>query len=260
MGTIFDIKRYAIHDGPGIRTTVFFKGCPLNCQWCHNPESRSHDPEEFEIIRTGGESRKETIGRIVSVDEVMDEIERDRVFYEESGGGATFSGGEPLEQIEFLRAVLHACKDRGISAAVDTSGHCPPEYFEKIDGLVDYYLYDLKLMDDARHREFVGVSNDLILANLRWLAENDATIHIRIPLIPGITDTDENLGAILSHLDTYEAIHEISLLPYNLLGEDKCARFTLPQPLGHLGVQGDSEIEAIRKKFTDRGYDVHIGG
>ena len=147
-GIIFDIKKYALHDGPGIRTTVFLKGCPLNCWWCHNPEGQNPEPERFLTNQT---VNHEIIGREVTVDEVIAEIEKDRIFYDESGGGATFSGGEPLMQPDFLKNLLTACQIRDISTVLDSCGYAAWEIIEKIKDKVDLFLYDLKMIDDKKH-------------------------------------------------------------------------------------------------------------
>jgi pyruvate formate lyase activating enzyme len=264
-GTIFDIKKYAIHDGPGIRTTVFFKGCPLDCWWCHNPESRHTGVERIEVrSRIHGADREivkeEIIGREVTIKEVMTEVLKDVIFYDQSGGGVTFSGGEPLHQIDFLTALLQACKDHHIHTAVDTSGCAPPEDFARINGLVDLYLYDLKLMDEQIHVKLTGASNQLILENLSILAQHDLDIQVRVPLIPGITDTEENLDAILAYLDRLNKVNEVCLLPYNVLGENKRRKFNLPQRLEPRQTQSKDMLEVCAGRFRARGYLVHVGG
>jgi pyruvate formate lyase activating enzyme len=263
QGTIFDIKKYAIHDGPGIRTTVFFKGCPLDCWWCHNPESRSPEIETASVTNGGngsGEFHQETIGRIVSVDEVVAEIEQDRIFYEQSGGGVTLSGGEPMMQIPFAAALLESCRTRGTATAVDTSGFAAPEDFAALSGLVDLYLYDLKLMDDDVHTRYTGASNAPILENLRALTAAGQRITVRVPLIPGITDTDDNLNGIAEFLAPLKSIQSISLLPYNLLAADKCRRFSVANRLGKVKTQPPEELKRHKARFESHGYRVTIGG
>lgn len=265
-GTIFDIKKYAIHDGPGIRTTVFFKGCPLNCWWCHNPESQKMEPETVTIQEPTDNreqpsaGRKERIGRIISAGDLMDEIKKDVIFYDQSGGGVTFSGGEPMMQADFLLAILQECKAEGLTTVMDTSGYAPAEEFERIYDLVDLFLYDLKLMDDEAHIKYTGVSNELILENLTLLAERGEKVVLRIAMIPGITDSDENIEAIIDYIAPMKGIHEISLLPYNKFGEDKLKRFGMPNKLGSLKTQTRDEMKSILEKFTAHGYTVKTGG
>jgi len=266
-GVIFDLKKYAIHDGPGIRTTVFFKGCPLGCWWCHNPEGRKPGPEE--LGDEGREGRRRyvndpggdgTIGYEITVGELAREIEKDRIFYDQSGGGVTCSGGEPLMQIEFLADLLDVSRGMGIGTAVDTSGCAPWERFERILGLVDLFLYDIKLMDDGLHEKYTGVSNRLILENLARLHGEGAAILPRIPLIPGITDTGENLDAILLLLSRLDRISDISLLPYNKIAEDKFRRFGIGSRLDRLSIQDQSELAEAGRRFEERGYRVRFGG
>ena len=263
-GTIFDIKKFAIHDGPGIRTTVFFKGCSLDCRWCHNPESRNRNIETLCIRRREANHpegrREEVFGRIAGVEEIITEIEKDRIFYEQSGGGATFSGGEPMLQIDFLADLLKACRAADIRTAVDTSGFVPFTSFEKIIDSTDLFLYDLKLIDDELHREYVGVSNKLILENLNKLSASRGDVIARIPLIPGITDTEKNIADTLSFLLSLKSIQMVGLLPYNTLAEDKMDRFGLDNTIGPLATQSEEKLDSIAKLFAARGYQVSVGG
>ena len=266
-GVIFDLKKYAIHDGPGIRTTVFFKGCPLECWWCHNPEGRIPEPEE---IGSGGAvtgrryvgdpGKDGMIGYEVTVGELAREIEKDRIFYDQSGGGVTCSGGEPFMQIEFLSDLLALARDKGIETAVDTSGYLPWGSFERVLGMVDLFLYDIKLMDDGLHEKYTGVSNRTILDNFVKLSGTGAVLLPRIPLIPGVTDTDENLGAIIRFLQSLDGVTEISLLPYNKIAEDKIRRFGIASRLGALTMQTESELAAIGRRFEEGGFRVRFGG
>ena len=265
-GIIFDLKRFAVHDGPGIRTTVFFKGCPLNCWWCHNPESRKLKPERI----AAGSHRHcanlaipddpAMVGKTVSADEIIAEIEKDLAFYDESGGGVTFSGGEPLLQPDFLTDLLRRCREREIHSAVDTSGHAPWAHFEQIYPYTDLFLFDLKLIDDGLHRRYTNVGNRLIHDNLRRLHELGAAIFIRIPLIPGISDTEENLAGIRTFLDGLPNILQVNLLPYNPIGESKYQRFHKKNRLGRLSTQPPSRLEAIRDHFSTLPCAVKIGG
>jgi len=265
-GTIFDIKKYAIHDGPGIRTTIFFKGCPLHCWWCHNPESIKLEPETVTVRiqrkYDGSTDREEkrVIGSVVTVDHLIEDIIKDVIFYDQSGGGVTISGGEPMMQMEFLYMLLKGCKREGIHTALDTSGYAPEEDFKQIYNLVDLFLYDLKIMDDEAHVKYTGVSNKLILENLVALTEKGEKVVPRIPLIPDITDTDDNIEATIKFLEPLGNVHEISLLPYNRIGEDKFMRYNLTNKLGKLRKQTEAEIEATGKRFESSGYMVKIGG
>ncbi len=264
-GTIFDIKRFAIHDGPGIRTTVFMKGCPLDCWWCHNPESIRLEPETVTRRRPVGSSTKlpdkqEVFGRRITVAELLAELEKDLIFYDQSGGGVTFSGGEPLMQVDFLEAALKVCRDSDIHTAVDSSGYAPWEDLVRIADLTDLFLYDLKLMDDEQHRKYIAVSNQTILNNLVRLAKRTDKITIRIPLIPDITDTDENLAAISEFLRPLENIKEVSLLPYNMFGRDKFEKLNIVNRLGHLKTQTKAEVVDMSRHFEACGCRVKIGG
>lgn len=262
-GIVFDVKRYSIHDGPGIRTTVFFKGCPLSCSWCQNPEGQSPRMEIFyqenRCINCGAcldacdqdaiswksgvpvtdstkcvqcgtcastcyAEARELVGRKMTVLEVIAELERDIPFYNESKGGATFSGGEPLLQSEFLLALLKACKDRGIHTALDTCGCATWKIVESIREHVDLFLYDLKLPDDKRHREYTGVSNKQILKNLQKLSGLGHTIIARVPVIPGINDNEDTMRQIGEYAASLPSLDGVDLLPYHHLGRSKYAR------------------------------------
>ena len=255
-GIIFDIKKYAIHDGPGIRTTVFLKGCPLDCPWCHNPESKNPHPEKVSVQPS---QKEKTIGRAWTVEEVIREVMQDLIFYEESGGGVTFSGGEPLMQIEFLTELLAASKTNGLHTAVDSSGCVAWEKLARILPWTDLFLYDLKIIDDDEHQKYTTASNVLILENLEKLTKSGIPLRIRIPLIPGITDTAQNIADLLQYLSGLKNITGIGLLPYNQLGEDKLQRYGITNRLGKLRPQSPAELKAIAARFQDRGYSVKIG-
>lgn len=206
---IFNIKKFAIHDGPGIRTTIFFKGCPLKCFWCHNPESIS--------------SLLENSGRSISLSELIIEIEKERIFYDESGGGVTFSGGEPLLQNQFLLKILKYCFENDIHTTVDTSGYVKQEVLNRVVPYTNLFLYDLKLMDSNLHKKYTGVNNDQIKENLYFLGEKQKNIIIRIPVIPEINTSEAEITSFILFLKSillkYPAlIKEINLLPYHNLG------------------------------------------
>jgi len=290
-GTVFNIQRYSIHDGPGIRTTVFLKGCPLDCWWCQNPESQLSGqemifwgdrcigcgacsticPSDAIQIKNGipiTEKEKcilcgkciekcpalarEMIGKKLTTEEVIKEIEKDLVFYKESGGGVTFSGGEPLGQSEFLEGLLSGCRKKKIHTAVDTSGYISWEILNKISPKVDLFLYDLKLMDNERHKKYTGEFNELILENLKKLSSVHNNILVRFPVIPGINDDYQNIKEIGKFLSSLK-ITQVNLLPYHYIGIDKYRRLGMTYRLA--GIQSPSEerlseISVILSKFN----------
>ncbi len=258
-GLIYDIKKFAVHDGPGIRTTVFFKGCPLECWWCQNPESIGLSPES--VMRSQPYTSGDTVvGREMTVQDLMEEIERDIVFYDESGGGVTASGGEPLLQAGFLTALLAACRGIDIHTAVDTSGFATWSQFEHILPFTDLFLYDIKLLNEAGHQEYTNVSNQPILENLKKLDEAGHEIILRIPLIPDITDTDENLSGIAEFISGFQHIQKIDLLPYNKLAREKYRRFHKTNRLEGLETQPEDKLKAIQALFDPLKREVRIGG
>ena len=237
--TIFDIQRNSYVDGPGIRTTVFFKGCNLKCRWCHNPESQSFEKQilfyQNKCTRCGRckdltvddenficfNDAKEICGKEYSVDEVLKEVIKDKAFYETSGGGVTFSGGECMLQIDFLTEILKKCKENGIHTAVDTAGHIPWESFEKIIPDTDLFLYDIKAMNDEIHKEYTGVSNSLILENLARLLKSNVGVWVRVPIIPGVNDSEDEMKKIKSFFEANGYPEKVELLPYHAMGEHK---------------------------------------
>jgi pyruvate formate lyase activating enzyme len=244
-GVIFDLKTFATHDGPGIRTTVFMKGCPLNCWWCHNPESKNPG---IESNISGGHLEKTSIGEKYTVDRLFDEIIKDELFFDESGGGVTFSGGEAMLQVDFLTEILKKCRQHGIRTAIDTAGFCPQENFKKVAPYTDLFLYDLKLMDNQLHEKYTGRKNDLILSNFNYLVSKKANIIVRIPLVPGITDTTENLTAIKNFLKPYSMV-KIDLIPYNKLGESKIRKYSKDDKIGKLQPQTKEQMRKFYNFF-----------
>lgn len=267
--TIFAIKRYAIHDGPNIRTTVFFKGCPLSCSWCHNPEGLSPAIEmisdfskcigcrecisscQFEALTLENKviSKQEelctkcyecleicpalvfeTTGYTTSVQELVNEIKKDIPFFDQSGGGVTFSGGEPLMQASALINLLKECGKLSIHRTVDTSGFAPTSIILEVAEHTDLFLIDLKLMDDTAHEKYTGVSNELILKNIRTLAENKAKITIRIPLIPGINDHEENIKSTAIFVSSLPSDITVEVLPYHSIASSKYNKLHMNYP------------------------------
>jgi pyruvate formate lyase activating enzyme len=298
-GLVFDIKKYSIHDGPGIRTTVFLKGCPLACQWCHNPESQATGRErifrESRCIRCGAcvaactqraiswdgdgprtsrekctlcgacveactSEAREIVGREMTVAQVMDEIRRDVAFYDESGGGVTFSGGEPLMQPGFLRALLRACRREEIHTALDTCGYAPWDTLDAIRRTVDLFLYDLKLLDEARHREFTGASNALILSNVQALSQGGQEIILRVPVIPGVNDDEESSRQIGVFAASLPHLREVDLLPYHHTAIDKYERLGRAYALAGARPPSAMRMSAIAGVLQSFGLRVKIGG
>lgn len=298
--TIFAVKGYAIHDGPQIRTTVFFKGCPLSCLWCHNPEGLSPGIEIVTLRDrcvgcgdcviacpqqalgpgpTGGTARNpdlctacgrcvevcpalahEATGWRTSVAAVMAAIEKDRPFYDTSGGGVTFSGGEPLLQPAFLLELLQECGRRQIHRTVDTTGFAATATVLTIAAETDLFLYDLKMMDCARHRRYTGVDNTLILANLAALCRAGHRVQIRIPLVAGVNDGEDEIRAVLAFLDELPGITGIDLLPYHGIGRAKYRKLGRNYPGEALTAPDREHMNALLGIIKDAGFQVSIGG
>lgn len=259
-GLVFSIQRYSTEDGPGIRTTVFLKGCPLRCLWCHNPEGQEFSPQiafndsrcigckgcvaacpQGAINFTADGSRtdrgkcrscgkcaeacptgaRELIGKYMTAEEVFSEIERDALFYRSSGGGVTVGGGEPTMQPRFLVEFLGKCHEQGIHTALDTSGYVKWQEMEEILKHVDLVLYDLKQIDPARHAEYTGVSPELILENARGISGKGIPMIIRVPVIPGYTDGEDNIRGIMEFASILKNVVKVDLLPFHRLGEPK---------------------------------------
>jgi pyruvate formate lyase activating enzyme len=264
-GIIFSIKRYSIHDGPGIRVTFFLKGCPLSCRWCHNPEGISPEPEEVMQVNRVGErefSKKETAGRQLTIPEMMSIVEKERVFIERSGGGVTFSGGEPLMQSDFLILALQACREKGFHTAVDTSGFASQEVLRKIIPLTDLFLFDLKHLDPQQHLEYTGVSNVLILKSLDTILSSGKELSIRIPVIPGINDHPSQLNEMIGYIKGIktERITMINLLPYHKAGLAKYRKFGRENMMENVEQPSSERMKEIKKLFVETGIKVKIGG
>lgn len=261
QGIVFDIKRFAIHDGPGLRTTVFLKGCPLGCWWCHNPEGIITTIQSVErTLKLGKKGFTETtmIGEYYSLDRLMDEIERDIIFYEESGGGVTLSGGEPLLQYEFTVGLLKRCREKEIHSCLDTSGHIDPEKFRAVFPFVDLFLFDIKHLEVTKHKTYTGVSNKRILDNLELLIREKKQVIIRYPLIPGINNSTDQLERL--HRRINNRIMEIHFLPYHRVSAGKWNRLGMEYKMKGTELIPADELEKIRQMFTSLGYKISIGG
>ena len=265
-GIIFNIQRFTINDGPGIRTTVFFKGCHLRCWWCHNPESHKILPEKIEgcNIRRGFNQSfsmdEDEIGKEISVEQLMNEIVKDKIFFEESDGGVTFSGGEPLMQPEFLTELLKECNSTGIHSAVDTSGYADTEIINQVAPYSDLFLFDLKLMNDDDHQKYTGVSNQAILRNLSELDQMGKKIIARIPIVPGVTDSDDNLYAIRGFISYLNNLIEVNLLPYHRAGEGKYKKYGKDNKMTDTQSPDLNRLEEVKQLFSELKCRVKIGG
>lgn len=270
---LFDIQRNSFVDGPGIRTTVFFKGCNLKCAWCHNPESQSAKPQMMfyrdkctgcgkcrEICLTPENctlcgkctfycpvDARKVCGKEYTVDEVFAEIIKDKAFYENSDGGVTFSGGECMLQIDFLTEILKKCKENGIHTAVDTAGYIPFERFEKILPYTDLFLYDIKCFDNEKHKKYVGVENELILENLKKLFQANAKVWIRIPVISDVNDSAGEMQSIKTFLNQNGKPEKIELLPYHIMGENKYA--AIGRAVQHFVPPDDNKLNQLKAIF-----------
>ena len=281
-GTVFNIQGFSIHDGPGIRTAVFLKGCPLHCLWCHNPESHARRPELFYdaakciacgrcavACPTGAHSFEggvhslarekctacgkcaevcptdalELVGKTMSAEEVIAEVEKDSVFYETSGGGLTVSGGEPMAQIDFTYEILRLAKERGIHTAMETSGLAPTADFERVAPLVDLFLFDIKETSPTNHEKFIGTDGSLIHKNLKLLDSLGKDIILRCPIIPGINDRAEHLAAIGELANTLSSVKEIHIEPYHPLGKGKSELLGKNYPLPEITFPEKEEVE-----------------
>ena len=298
-GVIFDIKKFAIHDGPGIRTTVFFKGCPLTCRWCHNPEGWAiaaqhihhrgrcigcgeclqlcphHAIEASDngmlwddescmqcntCVQTCPAQAHEFIGQTVSIDAVVEKIKKDIVFYDTSHGGVTFSGGEPLMQAEFLIDLLKACGQLDLHRTVDTTGYADAELLLAVAGDTDLFLYDIKHMDPQKHKSYTGVSNEKILNNLKLLAQHGANVNIRIPVIPGFNVNDENIKRTGAYVSSLPGIRKVNLLPFHNAASGKYTRLGVHCFSSEIQIPTPREINDIADRLGDFGLQVKIGG
>jgi len=300
-GLVFSIERYAIHDGPGIRTLVFLKGCPLRCSWCDNPEGQESYPQLIffsnkcigcekclEVCPTNATSlskdgkikidRKMCIncgecakacpsgariisGKYMTVKEVVDEVLKDLAFYQNSGGGITLSGGEVTMQAEFARETLKACKEYGINTAIETCGYSKWENFSKVLEFTDLVLYDIKCMNPLRHKEYTGVSNELILENVKKIAEMGIPIIIRVPVIPGFNSSENHMRELIGFVkDSVKTVKKIHFLPYHELGVGKYERLGRKYEFGHRGSPKDNYLQKLITLASSYGIQAQIGG
>jgi len=251
-----------VHDGPGIRTTFFFKGCPLRCAWCHNPESHYPGLQKLNGSHRLGEKSipfTEEVGEIITLQQAISRAEADRLFFEDSKGGITLSGGEPLMQADFVKALLDAARMKGIHTALDTSGLVHKSVFQEVTKSADLVLFDLKIIDEDLHRKYTGKSNRLILANFDWLKHQKTMVIIRIPLVEEITDTSQNLDAIRVILKNSKMIQRIDLLPYHQTACNKYNRLGLSYSLNHLPNYPLDKQQQIKTYFNDLAPVVSIG-
>lgn len=294
-GVVFDIKKYSIHDGPGLRTTVHLKGCPLSCWWCHNPESISMTPAVlFRAERCIGCGRcadacpegavsggglsfdralcvgcgaceeacpagaRELCGRKMTVESLMDELRKDEIFFRE--GGVTFSGGEPLLQPEFLIAALEACGREGYHRTVDTCGFARSESLLAAAKNADLFLYDLKHMDSEKHRLYTGAGNEVILENLALLTQAGAAVNIRFPFMPGINDDDGNVAALASFVSGLKGVTSVNILPYHTAAKGKHDRWGLEYRLPGMLPPTGHQLESAARIIESYGLNARIGG
>jgi pyruvate formate lyase activating enzyme len=294
---IFNIMRFATHDGPGIRTTIFFKGCPLSCWWCHNPESQSFQPDrlyfenrcrhcldcvaacpEHAISETNGfvstsdactccghcatvcmSEARQIAGKRYTVAELIAEVEKDVVFFDDSGGGVSLSGGEPLSQPAFVAAFLSACRERGIGTVIETCGYSQPETFLKTALLADRILFDLKLVDPEKHLRYTGVPPELILRNLGSLIARNAAVTVRIPIVPGVNDSDEDTAQFAACLANLRP-SQVELLPYHPTGAGKYRHLGMNYKLMNTTRPAAADLARFREVLTRAGLQVTIGG
>lgn len=297
-GTVFNIQKYSVHDGPGIRTTVFLKGCPLNCWWCHNPESQRLTKQimyfQNKCVSCGTcvkwckenalslqdgrviidenkctlcgmctdaclKGALEIAGEEITVEELMKNVLKDQIFYDQSKGGVTFSGGEPMVQIDFLEEALKQCKEHEVHTIIDTCAHAPWESFERILPYTDLFLLDLKHINSEEHKKYTGVGNELILENIKKLSDLRKNLFIRMPIIPGVNDSKETIDDTIRFLKGINMM-QVNLLPYHKMGMDKYKRLNEKYKLEDLKEPTPKQMKEISEYFKENGLNVKIGG
>lgn len=256
-GRIFDIQRYSIHDGSGIRTIVFLKGCVLRCRWCCNPESQEYQIQEMMV-----QGKKQIVGQDITVREVMETVERDRPYYRRSGGGLTLSGGESLCQPHFARDLLRAAKHAGINTAMESMGCAGYGVIQEILPVLDHYLLDIKHMDPQKHKEYTGKSNDLMLENAMKIAKSGETkLTIRVPVIPAFNDTVREIREIAAFADSLPGVDRIHLLPYHRLGQGKYEGLFRSYPMGDVLPPSSETMQMLKQAVVDHTNLIcQIGG
>lgn len=298
-GLIFDIERNALVDGPGIRTVIFLKGCPLKCRWCHNPESQKLEPELIynkvfcigcgycinacplnaiipseqglrvnrdkcnlcgNCVEACYSKAWSLVGKKYTVEEVLQEVKKNNAFFRFSDGGVTISGGEPLRQIDFLLSLSKALKKEGYHITLDTSGYAPWEAIKEVSQFVDLFLYDIKHFDEQEHKKLTGVSNQLILRNLKLLSDLDKKIIIRIPVIPQLNDSEENLKKTIEFISQLKGILGVELLPFTRLGASKYNQLDLENPCKDVIAPSQEKMERLTEYFIEKKFNVSIGG
>lgn len=254
-GRIFDIQRFSVHDGPGIRTIVFLKGCRLRCRWCCNPES-----QEYAIQEMNKDGKIEVVGRDVTVGEVIEEVLKDRIFYARSGGGLTLSGGESMCQPDFAAALLQEAHAHGINTAIETTACAPAEVVDRIIPHVDTVLMDIKHINSEKHKAFTTQPNELILQNAKRIADSGANLIIRVPVIPGFNDTEEEIRAIAEFASGLRNVKQLHLLPYHAFGSDKYRWLGRDYTLPDIKTPSDEHMHRLLEVVNETRLYGQIGG
>ena len=254
-GRIFDIQRYSIHDGGGIRTIVFLKGCPLRCKWCCNPEGQHYNVQKMTL---GG--KEKIVGQDVTVGEIIDIVERDRIYYRRSGGGLTLSGGESLTQPDFAVALLKTAKERGINTAMESTGFADFSVISRYLPYLDLYLMDIKHMNSAKHKEFTSQPNELILENAKKITDAGARLIVRTPVIPTFNATKEEIGEIAKFASSLKGVTQMHILPYHRIGTDKYKGLNRDYSLTGIEPPSKELMNELLEVVNSYGLKGQIGG